>query len=403
MNKSIIFSGACLIAGTTIGATVLVLIGAVVGYNFAQVLALYVCAWLLMTITGLMMAEVCIKMPAGHSFLSLIGHYWGDFGKWAMSFVFYLLMFFLLCSYLNILGHNSQGSFEKLGFHYSADVWIGLWVLVLTILMMIGRHILQELNAGFVVIMLIGFVVLYVIIMPHCHFSNLMHLQETYSMTVEGPMSLLFLINAFGFHIIIPTVRNSLGEDNLGGIYQIIWLGAIIPLILYLLWYVVSISLLPIEFINSNATQIPLERWGLLITDTIKQVSDSNIIYFALVLLHFTFVLTSIIGISLALYDLIADFFQTRGIKQIHALLVTLSLVPSYLFVHFETKGIRAFLYYAGVLVILLNVILPALLLAQERSNRPYMKFYQAVPTWLIYIVIILGIALFYIQLIDLK
>jgi hypothetical protein len=43
------------------------------------------------------------------------------------------------------------------------------------------------------------------------------------------------------------------------------------------------------------------------------------------------------------------------------------------------------------------------LLLAQERSNRPYMKFYQAVPTWLIYIVIILGIALFYIQLIDLK
>ena len=398
MRSSIIFQGASLIAGTTIGATVLVLIGAVVGYTFDQVIMLYLSAWLLMTITGLMLAEVSIKSPEGHSFLSLIGHYWGNYGKWAISVIFYLLMFFLLCSYLNILGHNSQGSFEKLGFFYSQNQWVSIWVMLLVFLMVMGRQILQELNAGFVVAMLIGFFVLYVVIVPHCHFENLIHLEGKYAIETEGAMSLLFLINAFGFHIIIPTVRNSLKLGELKKMYPIIWLGALIPVVLYLLWYVVSISLLPIDFINSNAEQIPMERWGVLITETIKQASESDVIYFSLILLHFTFVLTSIIGISLALYDLISDFFHTRGFQNNHILIVCLSIVPSYIFVYFDTKGIRAFLAYAGVLVILLNVILPALLLAQERYYRPALERCKGISNWLIYFVIVVGFGLLYIQ-----
>jgi tyrosine-specific transport protein len=398
MKHSVIFQGASLIAGTTIGATVLVLIGAVVGYSFDQVILLYLSAWLLMTVTGLMLAEVSIKSPEGHSFLSLIGHYWGNYGKWAISVIFYLLMFFLLCSYLNILGHNSQGSFENLGLTYSQNQWVSIWVLVLTVLMVMGRHILQELNAGFVVAMLIGFFLLYAVIVPHCHFENLVQLEGKYSLETEGAMSLLILINAFGFHIIIPTVRNSLKSGELKKVYPIVWLGALIPVILYLLWYVVSISLLPIDFINANAEQIPLERWGILITETIKQASESDIIYFSLILLHFTFVLTSIIGISLALYDLIADFFHTRGLQKNHILMVCLSILPSYIFVFFDTKGIRAFLAYAGILVILLNVILPALLLAQERYARPALERCKGISNGLIYFVIVVGCGLLYIQ-----
>ncbi|MDA9832286.1 hypothetical protein N9C31_01500 [Gammaproteobacteria bacterium] len=399
MKNAVIFSGACLIAGTTIGATVLVLVGAVIGYGFGQVMGLYFSAWLLMTVTGLMLAEVCIKMPAGHSFLSLIGHYWGDIGKWIFSVIFYLLMFFLLCSYLKVLGALSHGSFGKMGFNFSEDKWLMIWLCLLSIVMVMGRHFLQDLNAAFVVMMVIGFVIVYLTILPHCHFENLLLLEGRHSLEIEGSTSLLFLINAFGFHIIIPTVRNSLGQNELKKVYSMIWLGTLIPVVLYVLWYVVSIALLPIDFLNSiNADQIPMEKWGLFVTDIIQQASQSHVIYFSLILLHFMFVLTSIIGISMALYDLISDFFQIQGYKQQHIVIVCLSILPSTVFIYFVAKDIRAFLAYAGKLVILLNVILPALLLAQERYIRPQLKRYAGIPTGLTYLVVLIGGALLYFQ-----
>ena len=58
MNQFPWIGGACLVAGTTIGATVLLLIGAVAGYKLEQVIALYVSVWLLMTFTGFMLAAV---------------------------------------------------------------------------------------------------------------------------------------------------------------------------------------------------------------------------------------------------------------------------------------------------------------------------------------------------------
>ena len=385
------FGGACLVAGTTIGATVLLLIGAVVGYEFYDVIALYSCAWLVMTYSGLMLAEVCAKHPSGHSFLSLVGHYWGGIGKWFTAGVFYLLMFFLLCTYYSVLGQILFGVLIHHSVHLPVALIVCGWVILITLGLRLGKPVLESINSVFVIVMLLSFTFLMMTITPYCNFENLINIVPLKSMWVDAPSSILLIINAFGFHIIVPSVRNLLEDNELKYIFRSIWVGSTIPMALYFAWYIFSISLLPITFVNTVITSVPMDQLSTHVTDLIKEYTQSNLVYALLVSLHFCFVLTSVIGITISIYDLISDVLNKLSVK-VNALLISiLSTVPSFIYILVDLRGVSAFLFYSGVLVILLNIMMPAVLLLQERNMRPELPTYKLTPTVSIVVVLMAG------------
>ena len=390
------FGGACLVAGTTIGATVLVLIGSVVGFNFPHVLFLYFFAWAIMMLTGLMLGEVCMKLPKGHSFLSITGHYWGSWGQWVSSLIFYLLMFFLLCSYYSILGKTSMVIVDHQ--HIISGLMpsqlVLFWSSIMAVGLYFGREMLKRANSVFVLIMIVTFLVLLGAVIPFARFEQVIQLPELKTGIIDSAISLLFIINAFGFHIILPSVRNLLGDNQSKDMVRSILIGSAIPLCLYILWFVISVSLLPAAFLNGPILQVPMDQVSVFVTEIIKKATQSDLVYDLLFILHFTFVITSVIGISLSLFDLLADLFGKLKLRLANWVGCLLATFPSAIFTIIDQRGVRFFLAFAGILVIILNIIMPALFLLQERHERAGLSRFALISNPLAYFCIFIGVAL---------
>src|SRR5690348_7302081 len=94
-SKPSSFSGALLVAGTSIGAGMLALPVVTALGGFFPSLFVYVLCWLFMTCTGLLMLEICLLMPPGANLVSMAQKYLGRFGE-VLAWVLYLFLFYCL-------------------------------------------------------------------------------------------------------------------------------------------------------------------------------------------------------------------------------------------------------------------------------------------------------------------
>ncbi|NDE82772.1 MAG: tyrosine transporter, partial [Chlamydiia bacterium] len=76
-----ILTGALLVAGTAIGAGMLALPVATAQGGFIPAVVLYVLCWLFMSMTGLLLLEVCLFMPKDANLISMSYHLLGNKGK----------------------------------------------------------------------------------------------------------------------------------------------------------------------------------------------------------------------------------------------------------------------------------------------------------------------------------
>jgi tyrosine-specific transport protein len=170
---------------------------------------------------------------------------------------------------------------------------------------------------------------------------------------------------SFGFHIIIPSLTTYLNR-NVRQLKQVILIGSLIPLIVYIVWNFLTLGVIPVEGQNGLMEGYKQGANGahlltLALNNPLISLVARSFSIFAIV--------TSFLGVSLSLMHFLADGLKLKEAGKGKALLLLLTFIPPLLFTLFYPRAFLAALEYAGAFgVILLLGVLPILMVWKGRA-----------------------------------
>lgn len=348
--------GVLLIVGTSVGAAVLALPVSTAHLGLIGAISLYAICWLFMTIGALCILEANLSTGYGTNMITMAETFLGKTGKW-MTWITYLILFYALTSaYLSGASAWVMHWFGAWQIAISSHAAAIIAVLSLSIIILLGAHFTDIFNRFLMLGLLGSFIALATIATPHLDSALLSttHAQLEFE-------QLPLIITAFGFAIIVPTLADYL-HGNANQLYRVILAGSIIPLLLYIVWQIMIVGIIPatgehsllaIKESGNPATEIPKQLDAYLAHPFITQ--GMNV--FSICALF-----SSILGVCLSLFDFLADGFHIKKNALGKGLLAVFTFVPPLIFVFLFPKGFIMALSLAGIFVAILLGILPAMM-----------------------------------------
>ncbi len=349
-----------LVSGTTIGAGMLALPVTTGLAGFLPSLAIMTAIWLFMMLTAFYFLEINLRMKGESNLISMMRKTLGRPGE-VIAWISYLLLLYSLTSaYLlgcsQILSDVCQQLFS---FQIPERSWpIAIFIFFGTFVYL-GTGITDFLNR----LMMIGLVAAYLILI----FIGSSYIKPTLLSHVGWSYlypSLSVVLTTFGYHIIIPTLTTYL-EHDVKLLKRAIFIGSLIPFVVYLLWQLLVMGVVPVygeHSLTEAATQ-----GGLQVTAFLEQILESRWVGISVRTFAFFAIVTSLLGVSLSLSDFLADGLNIRKTQLGKFFLVLLTFIPPLLFALFYPRGFIMALKYAGIFVVILLALLPALMAWFER------------------------------------
>jgi tyrosine-specific transport protein len=361
------WSATVLVSGTTIGAGVLALPSVTIAAGFIPSSIALVLAWLYALSTGLLLAEIHLRTLEQkqtsdvHSvgLISLItpvlgasklGQATRTIAAIAYGFLHYALLVAYIAEGGEILNPLLQaiGSFILVIPLLTVPSELGpiVFVTVLGSLLYFGRsHWINRVNAAFVAIILIAFLGLMKDMMPNISGDRLL-----YQNWAAIPAAIPVMLVAIFFQNVIPVVTTQL-EGDVKLIRRSLFLGSLLPLVLYLLW---NGSVL----LSGNVEPLDLSRSGFWVS----------------VFSEFA-IATSFIGFVYGLLSFLNDVFlivpdDLESNPTLKRSLYLLILTPAIIIAVLNPNIFLSALGWAGTFSIsILGGILPALMAWQQRQE----------------------------------
>jgi tyrosine-specific transport protein len=337
-----------LVSGTTVGAVTLSLPITLANLGVFFSLIIYLGIWFLMWIAALLTLEVSLTQPRNTSFISMAHYTLGPIGEWITWACFLSLLFALLTFYLSgildVLHSLIPGitSFAAIG-----------WVAFVACLLYGGSRWVDFANRYLVLGLLVTFMMIYILLVPHYTLPNHIFIP---SMKNVIP-ALGIVITAFGYQVVIPSMKDYL-QANVRDCRSAIFWGSFGPLCLYALWTSLLMGVTSAEKIQ-QVNQSPVNYLHSLID------SFSGGEWLSVELFIIFSITSSFLGIALGLYDFLKDGLGTHGVKLDKTVIATLTLLPPVIFVMTIPSVFFWALKYAVILVVILNLIIPALMSMQ--------------------------------------
>lgn len=357
------FIGAILlVSGTTIGAGMLALPVTTGLAGFIPSLAIMTAIWLFMMLTAFYLLEVNLRMKGEVNLTSMVHKTLGRPGE-VVSWVIYLLLFYsLISAYMvgcsQIIEDILSGI---LPFAMPDWVWPVSVFVIFAVFVYFGTQVVDFLNRFLMACLILAYLSL--IGLGCCRVNPPMLTHFNWSFLLP---SVSVVMTTFGFHIIIPTLTTYL-EHDAKLLKRAIFIGSLIPFLIYVFWQFLVMGVVPVagEYSLSEAAQK-----GLQVTFFIKILLASPWVGIAVRAFAFFAIVTSLLGVSLSLTDFLADGLKIKKTHWGKFLLIVLTFVPPLLFALFYPQGFIAALKYAGIFVVILLALLPALMAWCERYGR---------------------------------
>jgi tyrosine-specific transport protein len=184
------------------------------------------------------------------------------------------------------------------------------------------------------------------------------------------------VITAFTYQIILPSIRQYLDND-LKQLKQTVLIGITIPLILYIIWHIVILGLIPYEGDHSLASI--LAQGGDQLTNMTKAIDFShNLASFGKMIAGFSFfaISTSFWGVMVSLMDFLTDGLQLNRFAKPRLYALGLAFIPPLLLALLAPSTFLGFVTYAGIIILVLYGILPAYLVWNARYNLQLQSTY---------------------------
>lgn len=349
-----------LLAGTCIGAATIALPVATANIGFLGALTIFIFSWSLMAFTGCLTLEAISYMPENTSFIKLTEQTFGKKASGLILLSYGGLLYSLLAAYLTGGGDILSGSLQTL---ISGDT---IWLILGFIILALGLNYIDKVNRLFLVILLLSFIAMALWSITHINIDRLSNFN------LSSHKSILIILTAFGYQVIIPSLRNY-ANSNYKIITKAIIFGSIIPLLIYIIWSSCVFGTIPLQ---GEHGLLSLQQTGKIayylplwmangVPYNSLSISINAFIFFAIA--------TSFLGISISLYDFLKDLLPKikNNIKfKQHLSLLLMVLIPPWIYAHFWPGGFIKALSYAGILVLLLNIILPICLVLKLRANN---------------------------------
>ncbi|MFX0567298.1 tyrosine transporter TyrP [Kosakonia cowanii] len=354
-----------IVAGTTIGAGMLAMPLAAAGVGFATTLGLLFILWAVMCYTALLLLEVYQHVPAETGLGTLAQRYLGRYGQLITGFSMMFLMYALTAAYISGAGELLASSIsEWFSVSLSSSTGVLIFTLVAGGVVCIGTSLVDLFNRFLFSAKILFLVIMLALLMPHVHQANLL------TMPLEKGLALSALpviFTSFGFHGSVPSIVSYMG-GNIRQLRKVFITGSAIPLVAYIFWQLATLGSIDSHtFIGLLASQSGLN--GLLLA--LRDVVASAHVELAIHLFADLALATSFLGVSLGLFDYLADLFRRRNSVSGRLQTGIITFLPPLAFALFYPRGFVMALGYAGVALAVLALLLPSMLAWQSRKHHP--------------------------------
>lgn len=369
-NYGKVIGGILLVSGTTIGAAMLALPVSTGLAGFFPSVALLLVCWIVMTYTAFLLLEVNLWLGENKNLISMAK---ATLGKWGeiISWVTYLfLLYALTTAYIAGSGPIVIDAVHALTGHV-IPTYVGSIPLLILFGFFVyrGTAYVDHINRILMLGLVIAYVALVILISPHIETSLLQHVHWPALLIAVSVVS-----TSFGFHIIIPSLTTYLHHD-LKKLKTTILIGSIIPVVVYIIWEILALGVVPLNGEHSILNGYNQGTNGAQLLSSI--LNSTSIAIFAQCFAFFAIV-TSFLGVSLSLSDFLADGLKIKKNRSGRLILCLLTFVPPMLFALTDPRAFLSALEYAGAFgVIILLGLLPALMVWRGRYHLHFTSTYK--------------------------
>nr|WP_242062208.1 aromatic amino acid transport family protein [Nostoc punctiforme] len=366
-----VLGSTALIAGTTVGAGILALPAVTLPSGILPSTFGLIAVWLYALISGLLIAEVTLNTMRqegrlGISLLGVVEKTLGKVGARVASSAYLFMHYALLVAYITqggeILG-NAIATFW--GMQNLLPTWVGTtaFTLIFGGVMYVGREkFVEKLNSVFVAIVIVSFLGLLLLAGGQVKSSQFL----TQNWSALGSAVSVMCVAMF-YQNIVPVVVTQL-EGDVSKIRRSIFIGSLIPLIMFLAWNAVILASVSQDVLHSTST-------GKTVFDPLEilRTGGAGEWLGVLVSVFSEFaIVTSFIGFVYGLLDLFKDIFVIAPGKVFTRLpLYSLVLFPPMTFGTLNPTIFFTALDYTGTFSIsVLGGIIPALMTWKQRQEQ---------------------------------
>lgn len=388
-------AGALLVAGTSIGAGMLSLPVATAGGGLMPTLVAFISCWAAMVVSGLLMLEVSLWFPGEINILTMSRNTLGPGAAKLGFFTYVLFLYALMVAY--IVGGVSLAF--QLFFadspllHPPAWMMVGYTVLF-GVIVYSGARLVDVINRWMMVGLLVVYVGLIILIRP----SGVTDPVATHPEYLVAAIPLI--ITSFGFHLLIPSLKGYLQSNARNLRRAIIW-GAVIPLVIYMVWIFVIASKVPTfgpyGLIAMSQHGEPLAQ----LMHTLEMAVGSSLVARGTAIFSVLALLTSFIGVALGLIDFFADSLPSLNNPNKRSVLAILTFGPPLIIaLSFPEQFLQA-LGYAAIFAAMLLIIYPGLMALKGRKQFVSAPFRVAGGSWVPLGVISFGICVILVEVLH--
>ncbi|BBV04235.1 MULTISPECIES: tryptophan permease [Providencia] len=387
-NPSIL-GGAMIIAGTAVGAGMFSIPMVTSGVWFTGSVILLIYTFICMLLSGLMILEANMNYPAGASFHTmvkdLLGTTWNSINSLSVTFVLYILTYAYISAGSSIITANLSEKIQipqaGAGFIFAFIVAFFVWLSTRAV-----DRLSTILIGGMVITFIMSIGGMISTASPAILFNQTEHGESQY--LPYALAALPYLLTSFGYHGNVPGLVKYYNKDSRSVVKSLVY-GATITVVIYILWqYAIQGNIPRTSFIeireNGNNIDALLAQMNIS--------TQSSFISQFLNLFSYMALASSFLGVSLGLFDFIADFFKFADNKfgRLKSVLVTF-LPPTILALIFPNGFIYA-IGFAGLAATIWAVIVPALMAKASRKRYPNNSYKAPGGSFIIGFVILFGL-----------
>lgn len=377
MKNDKLLGSILLLAGTAIGAGMLALPLVSASSGFLQSLLMIIVLWGITFLTALLILEINLAFkPFHNNFGTMAYETLGRPGQIIAWLTCLLLLYSLTAAYISGNGSLLTTLMRHL-FHIHIKAWLTtlLFTLCLGTAVFSSTHAVDLLNRLFISIKGFFLFLALVFLMPHINVTQLIK--------IHGPVRYLLaaapiMLTSFGFHTVIPSLTNYIGIQP-KKLKTVILIGSLLPLIIYILWLITTLGIIPAAGKTSFETILHSKSAVSTLLLTLNHLAQDRWVTFSVNVFSNIAMTTSFLGVSLSLFDFLADGFSRSNKPSGRFQTALLTFCPPLIFAIFYPRGFIVALGYASIFVAILEIILPAFMAYKLRKHKtlhsPYRLF----------------------------
>ncbi|HSX26297.1 MAG TPA: aromatic amino acid transport family protein [Chlamydiales bacterium] len=362
-KKGSLIGSILLICGSSIGVGMLPLPILTGQAGTLPTLAIFVLCWLFMTTTALLLLESSLLFTGKKNFISLSKNSLNKVGQSAVFLSFMFLFYSLTTAYLAKGGELVNKLLQDHSTHTIPTPTGAIFLALLSgALIFMGPYIVDHINRIFMAGLLSAYLYITFAGTPYFHIENSTHIDWSFSLFIVP-----FLITSFGYHNMLPSINEYLGNDRKKLILTILLSGLILFLI-YNIWVIMMQGIIPL---NGETSILNSFAKGEIATEPLARLISLQTVRFCAEYMAFFAIITSLLGQGLSIIDFLADTLTVQKTPTIRLLLclalflptlICSQIIPGVFFKALELVG--------GVAAMVLFGIIPALMSWVNRYKR---------------------------------